>query len=157
MGSLVMGTLPALSFDFNLMKCQDAQKVWGKGNPIEGLMQYFPEALQFILQKAKCFAENCPGGEFDKQVKALAGAGRYRLVYLDGQDRLAEQIHQILGDCALNQALSRYVSELHNRPIQMGNICCNACISAEPAFFLNPQLIAVQVAAIKIEGMKTGD
>ena len=139
------------------MKCQDAQKVWKTGNPIEGLMQYFPEALHFILKKAECFATNCPGGEFDTQVKALAGAGQYRLVYLDEQDTLAEQISQILGDCALNQALSHYVSGLHNRPIQMGNICCDGCISAEPEFFLDPQLMEVQKAAIKIEGMKTGD
>lgn len=139
------------------MKCQDAQKVWKTGNPIEGLMQHFPEALQFILQKAKCFAENCPGGEFDTQVKDLAGAGQYRLVYLDGQDQLAEQIHQILGDCALNQFLSTYLSNLYHHPIQMGNICCNACISAEPEFFQSPILIEVQKAAIKIEGMKTGD
>ena len=69
MGSLVMGTLPALFFEVYSMKCQDAQKVWGTGNPIEGLMQYFPQALQFILQKAKCFADNCPGGEFDRKVK----------------------------------------------------------------------------------------
>jgi hypothetical protein len=157
MGSLVMGTLPVLFFDFNLMKCQDAQKVWRTGNSIEGLMQHFPEALRFILKKAECFATNCPGGEFDTQVKALAGEGQYRLVYLDGQDQLAEQIHQILGDCALNQVLSTYLSNLYRRPIQMGNICCNACISAEPAFFLNPQLIEVQKAAIQIEGMKTGD
>ena len=157
MGSLVMGTLPVLFFDFNLMKCQDAQKVWKTGNPIEGLMQYFPEALHFILKKAECFATNCPGGTFDTQVKALAGEGQYRLVYLDEQDTLAEQISQILGDCALNQALSRYVSGLHNRSIQLGNICCNCFTTGDDEFFISDQLIEVQKAAIQIEGMKTGD
>lgn len=156
MGSLVMGTLPALSFDFNLMKCQDAQKVWRSGNPIEGLMQYFPEALHLILKKVQCFVDNCPG-EFDTQVKSIAGDGNYRLVYLNEKDNLAEQISQILGDCALNLALSRYVSGLYNRPIQMGNICCNCFTTGDDDFFSSDQLIAVQCAAIKIEGMKTGD
>jgi hypothetical protein len=139
------------------MKCQDAQKVWGTGDPIQGLLQHFPEALNFILQKAQCFADNCAGGSFDTQVKYLAGEGPYRLVYLDEKDTLAEQISQILGDCALNLELSRYVSKLHNRPIQLGNICCNACITAHPAFFNTHKIVEVQKAAIKIEGMKTGD
>jgi hypothetical protein len=141
------------------MNCQDAQKVWKTGNPIEGLKRYFPQVWDFLVTQARCFATKHLGGPFDQQVKAALGSdgdGRYRLAYLD-QSELGHQVHDILGDPAIVLFLRKYFTDEYGIAIQMGSICCDGHITGDPDFFCSDDLIKVQIAAIQIEGMKTGD
>lgn len=133
------------------MNCQDAQALWNhRGGLIGGLSckgHGYHEVLPFLVKLGEDFRDKVPD-PFDAGVKAQAGNGPYRVVHSDGESDLARRVHDVLGDKAANDLVSRHVGAVIGVPgIRFTNICCSGCkISAGE---LGEAMdLAIQMAAV---------
>lgn len=134
-----------------IMNCADAQAVWNhKGGLIAGLNcggHGYQAVLPHLTQLAAAFKEKL-SDPFDTSVKKKAGDGAYRVTHSDGESDLAKRIHDVIGDEAACNIVSKTIGQVVGLPnLRFANICCNGCKVSDG--FLDEELnFRIQMAAV---------
>ncbi len=132
------------------MKCDDARRVWNhQDGYLAGLREHLPGVLEDLERKALAFTGVGPG-QYDAAINAQVGGDGYYVEHALDTDRLAEQVHDVVGDLVGRPIIEAHLTALVGQPVSIGNICCKGCIVFLPG--LSPELLErIQVAAVNTE------
>lgn len=133
------------------MNCADAQKIWNhNGGLIGGLNcrgHGYHEVMPYLVQLAYDFVAKKPD-PFDDAVKRISGDGNYRVTHSDGESDLMRRVHDVIGDQAACDIVSRTVGGIVGVPtLHFANICCNGCSVSDGSLTLQ-QIFNIQMAAV---------
>jgi hypothetical protein len=132
------------------MNCETATIVYSTSNPLDKIKELFPLAWDFLELQTINFRYGYTN-QFDIAVQKLVGAKDYRYLthHRENEDELSIQLQELIGDLTSKLLLQKYFSDLIEKQIFFGLLCCDGHITTDHELSLD-EALEFQKAAIQI-------
>jgi hypothetical protein len=133
------------------MDCKTATQVYSTDNPLKKIQELFPEAWQFLEDRAIAFAAE-KADRFDSAIKKIVGETpfHFRITHQDDRDKLTHDLAELLGDITSRLLLEKHFSEQVGMPLFFSTICCSSHLTVDRELTLE-EVLPIQKAAVELQ------